>query len=112
MVRVQDPRGGKWEVQRVWYLSEYPYSPTSTHVARLADLPVISAVINAILLPIFLAWPFWFVAKFLGFPWKIVVRKDDREARTERVRGWKASKRRVAQIAAELELSGGSASAT
>ncbi|MBX8687365.1 hypothetical protein GO011_07955 [Mycobacterium sp. 20091114027_K0903767] len=93
-------------------MSEYPYSPTSTHVARLADLPIISTVINAILLPIFLAWPVWFVAKFLGFPWKIVVRKDDREVRTEKVRGWKASRRRVAQIAAELEHSGGSDSAT
>lgn len=112
MVRVQDPRGGKWEVQRVWYLSEYPYSPTSTHVARLADLPHHLDGDPCDSLADFPRMAVWFVAKFLGLPWKIVVRKDDREARTEKVRGWKASKRRVAQIAAELEHSGGSASAT
>ncbi|OBB33109.1 hypothetical protein A5792_11880 [Mycolicibacterium peregrinum] len=59
---------------------------------------MIGAIFAIISLLVLLAWPFWFVAKFLGVPWKIVIERAGRELGTERVRGWRASARRMDQI--------------
>ena len=43
-------------------------------------------------------WPFWFVAHWLGLPWRIVVRRNGSEVDEEQVRGWLRSKRRILEI--------------
>ena len=57
-----------------------------------------TALHPVIVLLVLLAWPFWFVAKFLGVPWTIVIERTGREVGTERVRGWRASERRMDEI--------------
>lgn len=59
---------------------------------------VVGGIFVAVALLLFLAWPFWFAAKFLGVPWTIVIERDGREVGTERVRGWRASERRMEEI--------------
>ncbi|GAB5901865.1 hypothetical protein OKHIL_76770 [Mycolicibacterium mageritense] len=109
MVRVQDPAGEIWEVKRAWFLARYTNSSVGSYYD---DIPVVSTAISVILLPFVLVWPFWFAAKFVGMPWKIVVRQGNTEVHREKVHGWKASKLRTGQLAAELEHSGESVIAT
>ena len=59
---------------------------------------VVGGIFAAVVLLLFLAWPFWFAAKFLGVPWTIVIERDGRGVGTERVRGWRASQRRMDEI--------------
>ncbi|SEQ32100.1 hypothetical protein SAMN04488583_2323 [Mycobacterium sp. 88mf] len=91
------PRGVNWTVRRKWM-----YGPDT---AGDSD-GVIGTVFTAVVLLVFLAWPFWFVAKFLGVPWTIVIERDGREVGTERVKGWRASERRMDEIRRNILTSG------
>jgi hypothetical protein len=44
-------------------------------------------------------WPFWFVAHWLGLPWRIVIKRDGSEVDEGEVRGWRRSQRRILEIA-------------
>lgn len=98
MVELLDSNGELWEVERVWFDAGW-----SDFSDMLNGGDFLSAVFVAISVPLLLTWPFWFAAKFLGYPWAIVVRHADTEVRREQVRGWRASKLRVAEIAAQLQ---------
>lgn len=47
-------------------------------------------------------WPLWFLAKWCGVRWKIVVRHEGQMVRTEKVRGWDTSQHRIEEIALSL----------
>jgi hypothetical protein len=51
------------------------------------------------LLQIVVISPFWFVAKWFGVPWTIVIERNGTEVGEERVRGWRNSQRRIQEIA-------------
>jgi len=63
---------------------------------------VFGVVMFLLALPMLLCWPFWFVAKFCGAPWKVVTERDGEEVAREKVTGWRASGRRVNEIVAGL----------
>jgi hypothetical protein len=67
---------------------------------------VVGAIFAVVVLLVLLAWPFWFVAKFLGVPWTIVIERAGREVGTERVRGWRASGRRMDEIRRSILAAG------
>jgi hypothetical protein len=56
--------------------------------------------------PFLVAWPFWLVARFLGAPWTLIVKRAGHELRKEKVNGWQASRQRMAEILAEARVSG------
>lgn len=78
-----------WTVRRKWM--------TAPDVGTDSD-GIVGAFLTVILLLALLVWPFWFAAKFLGVPWTIVVEQRSKEVGTERVRGWRASQRRIDEI--------------
>ena len=67
----------------------------------LLDLPawgglfVIGMVLTA---PLVVIWPFWLLARLLGAPWTIVVRRSGEEMSREQVVGWSTSRDRMAAI--------------
>jgi hypothetical protein len=44
-------------------------------------------------------WPVWFIAHWLGWPWMVDVARDGSHVSEEKVRGWRRSGRRIAEIA-------------
>lgn len=84
-----DPDGSTWSVRRWWWKT----IPWETGFATL------DALIFLIVLPFMLMWPFWLLAKFVGVPWTIIITRDGTEVGRERVKGWKRSRARVAEIA-------------
>ncbi|MDF2823614.1 MAG: hypothetical protein K0R68_1022 [Mycobacterium sp.] len=57
-------------------------------------------------LPVLLAWPFWLLAKLCGMPWKVVTEREGEEVGREKVKGWRASGRRIDEIVAGLRNTG------
>ncbi|OBF32199.1 hypothetical protein A5719_04295 [Mycolicibacterium peregrinum] len=86
---VSDPHGVTWMVRRKWMYAPDTWGDSDG---------VVGAIFAIVSLLVLLAWPIWFAAKFLGVPWKIVIERAGREVGTERVRGWRASGRRIDQI--------------
>ena len=91
MVRVTDPRGSQWSVhRRHWY-----------DLCTLGSIDVpgeMAAVVGVVLLAVGI-WPLWFVAHWLGLPWRIVIKRDGTQVDEEAVRGWGNSRRRMQEIA-------------
>ena len=52
-------------------------------------------------LPLLAAWPIWLLAKLCGVPWKVVTERDGDDVAREKVKGWRASGRRIQEIVAE-----------
>ena len=124
MPRVRDSQGVRWSVRRRWL----PWRPRRKMPdgwdlggASFDGDDVVSMVINIVMLVVIiptlvlallvavefllllLLLPLWVLARSLfGAPWIIVVRRDGRILGEEAVRGWTASGRRIAQIAAEV----------
>ncbi|WBP93314.1 hypothetical protein O6072_19380 [Mycolicibacterium neoaurum] len=97
MTDVEDPTGRTWKVRRkTWW---FPLN-----VFGLND--VLDVVLFVVLLPFWLGWPFWFLAKLLGAPWVIVIERGDETVATERVRGLRAANRRVTVIVEALRTTG------
>ncbi|MEH3130998.1 hypothetical protein MN2019_03760 [Mycolicibacterium neoaurum] len=97
MTDVEDPTGGMWKVRRkTWW---FP-----SNVFGLND--VLDVVLFVVLLPFWLGWPFWFLAKLLGVPWVIVIERGDETVGTERVKGLRAANRRVKVITESLRSTG------
>ncbi len=93
MADVTDPDGVTWSVRRWWWRTV----PWGTGFATIDGL------IALVMLPFMLMWPFWLLAKWLGVPWTIVISRDGVKVGRERVKGWRESGLRMADIAAEIE---------
>ena len=93
---VTDPLGVQWSVHRkLW--------PFPDPGDLMDNFDFFGAVIGlALALPFLILWPFWLLTKVLGVRWVVVVRRNDKEVRRERVRGWRRSGGRMAEIALEL----------
>lgn len=89
MVKVLDPDGLPWTVAR----RRGPL-PGDAFLGRFDELGGIVIILEAIVL-----WPPWFLAKFLGVPWRIVIDRRGNEVGEERVRGWRRSSRRIQELA-------------
>lgn len=90
MAKVSDPGGVQWSVFRRW---GFRYWHAADDI-RSGDFGEI--IID--LLQIVVISPFWFIAKWFGVPWTIVIERNGTEVGEERVRGWRNSRRRIQQI--------------
>jgi hypothetical protein len=93
MPEFKDAQGVRWRVRRRWM----PLIDRIDDMGSWGDGPF-GVVMFVIALPFVLAWPFWFLAKFCGVPWKIEITRNGEEHGVEKVRGWRASRRRVEEI--------------
>lgn len=89
MEKVEDSDGVQWRIRRWWWKTV----PWETGFATL------DAMILLIVLPFMLMWPFWLAAKWCGVSWTVLVECDGSEVARERVRGWRASGQRIAELA-------------
>ncbi|MDT5010293.1 MAG: hypothetical protein QOH57_1910 [Mycobacterium sp.] len=85
---VTDPSGVVWKVQR-WWLNPWLGS---------TGLDILDFIIFIVMLPVLIAWPFWYASKWLGARWSIEIRRDGKKVAEERVRGWGKSGQRVAEL--------------
>lgn len=90
---VVGPDGVKWTVRRWWWKT----IPWETGFATL------DMIILLIVLPFMAAWPLWLLAKWCGVPWTVLVERDGTEVTRERVRGWRNSGQRIAELAGMAE---------
>lgn len=88
MVDVRDANGVRWAVERKWWSLPGQFYVTDDAFSALLML------LTLLMVPAYLGWPFWFLAKFLGLPWNSVVQRDGQQVGVEYVSGWAASKRR------------------
>lgn len=65
-------------------------------------------VLFLLALPLLAAWPIWLLAKLCGVPWKVVTERDGDEVAREKVKGWRASGRRIQEIVAEKKAAAAS----
>jgi hypothetical protein len=93
---VTDPQGVQWSVhRRLW--------PFPDLEDLLDNFDFFGWVVGLVLiLPVLLLWPFWFVAKFLGVRWVLVVERDHVEVQRELVRGWRRSGARSGELATQI----------
>jgi hypothetical protein len=91
--KVLDPEGVRWTVRRRWWKT----LPWETGFDSL------DALFFVIMLPFMALWPFWLLAKWLGVSWTIVVDRDGERVAREKVRGWRASSRRIAELARQAQ---------
>jgi len=97
MADVTDQYGVRWSVYRKWY---------SVDVDDIGS-DFFDTIIFIFTLPFLLAWPIWFILKWLGVPWKIVIEQNGRKVGHERVWGWRRSGRRIDEIARSVSRGGG-----
>jgi hypothetical protein len=93
MVEGRDPNGVRWSVSRKWWGAGTLLLPAYT------GLDALDAIIFFVTLPVLVMWPFWLAGKWLGVPWTIVVKYGGKEVAHEKVRGWRASGKRIDEIA-------------
>jgi hypothetical protein len=98
--KLRDADGVRWSVRRDWMplLDLLNMASWGTNWFGMLNF--------VIALPFILAWPFWLLAKFLGVPWRVVVKRDGEEVTVEKVAGWRASARRIDEIAHGLRVVG------
>jgi hypothetical protein len=85
-----------YRVRRAWWPLLGPLDMASS------GLSPFGVVMFVLALPVLLAWPVWFVLKLCGVPWKVVTERDGDEVAVEKVKGWRASGRRIDELVAEL----------
>ncbi|MFG1929924.1 hypothetical protein ACGFK1_04625 [Mycobacterium sp. NPDC048908] len=90
MAVVLDPHGTAWSVHRVWW-------PFPGDLLDFTDLVEIAVGLVFVLL-----WPFWWLTKFLGARWVVVVERDGHEVARELVRGGRKAKGRINDIALQI----------
>lgn len=93
---VRDAADVRWTVRRIWW-------PFGTWLLDLPDWGGLFTLGLVLLAPLVVIWPFWLLARFLGAPWTIVVRRKGREQSREQVKGWAESRARMATIIAEVQ---------
>ncbi|WP_231743633.1 hypothetical protein [Mycobacterium sp. GA-2829] len=95
-----DAEGAKWRVRRRWM----------PLIDRLDMLnwgdDWFGVLMFVIALPFVLAWPFWALAKLCGVRWKVVVTRAGEVVTVEKVRGWRASGARIAEIVDGIRVAG------
>jgi hypothetical protein len=100
MPELNDSHGVRWRVRRRWM----------PLLDRLDDLnwgsDWFGVLMFALALPFVLAWPFWALGKLCGVPWKVVVTRDGDDVATEKIKGWRASRRRIAEIVEGIRVAG------
>jgi hypothetical protein len=96
----RDAEDVKWSVRRRWWPLLGPLDMASSGSSGLG------VVLFVIALPVLLVWPIWFAAKLCGAPWKVVTERDGQEVSLEKVRGWRASGRRIDELVTELRGGG------
>ena len=109
MPEFRDADRVKWRVRRLWWPLLGPMDMASWGSSTFG------VVMFVIALPMILAWPFWLLLKFCGVPWKVVTERDGDEVAREKVRGWRASGKRIDELVAEIgakDDGGGGAKAT
>ncbi len=95
MQRFRDAQGVRWSVRRVWW-------PFGELIWDTNDSGIFFWIGAITTVPLLVAWPFWLLARFLGASWTIKVRRKGKVVRSEKVKGWGASGRRMSEIADEL----------
>ena len=93
MAEVADPYGVKWSVHR-WWFKAVPYE---------TGIGFIDMLIFLVVLPFMVVWPFWFLLKWLGVRWAVVIERDGTKVGQELVRGWGKSGQRIAELAQAAE---------
>lgn len=96
MANVTDPNGVQWSVRRKWF------SPGLFETG----FATLDMIVFVIMLPFLVAWPFWYLAKWLGVPWLVVVKRDGDEVAREHVRGWRRSGQRIEELASQAAAGG------
>jgi hypothetical protein len=109
MADVTDANGVKWSVYRRWGFRYWNPLDDSDDVSGDLLIILVQWVVMA---------PIWFVAKWFGVAWVVVIERNGTVVREVNVRGWRRSERRIqefarsafegtldAQIAAELPAS-------
>ncbi|MCK0175382.1 MULTISPECIES: hypothetical protein [Mycobacteriaceae] len=101
MPHFKDAEGVRWSVRRRWM-------PLIDHLDDMVSWGSgwFGVLMFVIALPFVLAWPFWLLGKFVGVPWKVVVRRDGDDFAEEKIKGWRASGERVDEIVHGLKVSG------
>lgn len=99
MPAVRDATNTRWTVRRVWW-------PFGTWLLELPEWGGLFALGMLLTLPLVVVWPFWVLARFLGAPWTIVVKRRGDEIHREKVTGWTASRERMADMMAEARRHG------
>src|SRR5689334_559994 len=88
MVKVTGPNGVQWTVYGRWFPNWTRSCLPDTD--RGGDLDTFFLAV---------VWPPWFIAKWFGVRWIILVERNGREVGEVRVRGWRKSQRRIHEIA-------------
>ncbi|MDX1890850.1 hypothetical protein [Mycolicibacterium sp. 050158] len=92
----RDAEGVRWSVRRTWW----PFGEVLWDSNDSGVLFWIGFLITAGML---IAWPIWLSGKVLTLsPWTIKVRRKGKTVRSEKVKGWAESRRRMAEIVDEL----------
>ena len=76
---VHDAANVRWTVRRVWW-------PFGTWLFDLPEWGGLFAMGMLLLAPLVVIWPFWLLARFLGVPWTLIVRRRGEEVRRGKVR--------------------------
>jgi len=92
MPAVTDPNGVQWSVHRRWR----PHSLNAVNPTDTGDALISELTFNLVLIAV--TWPFWFIAKWLGVRWKIVIERDGTVVGETLVRGWRKSQRRIQEL--------------
>lgn len=86
MAEIRDPDGVQWLVDRKWLKVFHE------------DEGFRDTVIAEWWMWRLMLWPFWFLAKLCGGRWQVVIERNGVVVKTERIRGWSASGRRIDEI--------------
>ena len=71
MTEVTDANGVKWSVNR-WWFKAIPWE---------TGIDFLDFIFFIIVLPFMILWPFWFLLKWLGVRWAIVIERDGKKGR-------------------------------
>ena len=82
MLKVTDAHGAVWTVRRRWCYR-------TAHAGHL---------------PMEVVWPFWFLAHWLGLPWRIAVFENGVLVDEVEVRGWTPSRQCMREISARTPV--------
>ncbi|MDY7000078.1 MAG: hypothetical protein SW019_26110 [Actinomycetota bacterium] len=100
MPEFRDPDGVTWRVRR----AHWPLLGALDMASQGSS--TFGVVMFLLALPLLAAWPFWLLAKLCGVPWKVVTERDGAEVAREKVKGWRASGRRITELVAEKKGAG------
>lgn len=96
MAWFRDAKGVRWSVRRAWW-------PFGEVTGPSGDSGILFWIGVLSTLFVVIGWPIWLLAKvFKLSPWTIKVRRKGKVVRSEQVKGFAASRRRMADIREEV----------